>query len=212
MTDHQTIQVVDSWDMTTGIIAELKHTLNGLDSGLILKSQTTGKEWSVKKRILFYHVINRQKKFTNEATSYTHLSFASAENMLTSARNTLDREDQNIFQYQLQSVGQHSKPIAGDTLVPVIKERFACPCCGYKTFDTQPDGSYNICDVCFWEDDPIQLANPDYKGGANPMSLRQAQQNFLQFGACNVDMLQNVRLPTNDEQRDENWKPLNRKI
>ncbi len=88
------------------------------------------------------------------------------------------------------------------------KEKFACPCCGYKTFNHEPNGSFDICLVCFWEDDPIQLNDPDYKGGANPMSLRQAQQNFLEFGACDREMLQNVRQPFADEQRDVRWKPL----
>lgn len=47
-----------------------------------------------------------------------------------------------------------------------------CPCCGYKTLD---DASiYDICDICFWEDDIIQFNNPDYEGGANIISLRQA--------------------------------------
>lgn len=32
-----------------------------------------------------------------------------------------------------------------------------CPCCGYYTFDEKPSGTYDICEVCFWEDDPIQL-------------------------------------------------------
>ncbi|HRH59738.1 MAG TPA: CPCC family cysteine-rich protein [Chitinophagaceae bacterium] len=197
--------------MTTGVIAELKHQLNGLDSGLIIKSQTTGKEWRVKKRILFHHTIDRQKKFTNEATAFTHSSFGSLENMFASSKNILDKEEQNIFKYQLQSLGQHSKPVAGDTLVPVTTEKFPCPCCGYKTFDNKPDGSYDICPVCFWEDDPIQLDDPDYEGGANPMSLRQAQQNFLEFGACDRDMLQNVRQPTKDEERDKDWQSLDRK-
>ncbi len=85
---------------------------------------------------------------------------------------------------------------------------FACSCCGYKTFTHEPNGSYEICPVCFWEDDPIQLDDPNYEGGANPMSLKQAQQNFIQFGACDIEMLQNVRQPALDEQRDEKWKPL----
>ncbi|MBL7869464.1 MAG: hydrolase [Flavobacterium lindanitolerans] len=88
--------------------------------------------------------------------------------------------------------------------------KFACPCCGYKTFDHEPNGSYEICQVCYWEDDPIQLKDPDYEGGANPMSLRQAQQNYLDFGACKKDMLHNVRKPVNDEQREINWKPLDK--
>ncbi len=86
--------------------------------------------------------------------------------------------------------------------------KFACPCCGYKTFAEQPKGHYDICEVCFWEDDPIQLDNPNYEGGANKVSLRQGQRNFIDFGACEREMIKKVRQPTNDEQRDEDWKPI----
>ena len=85
---------------------------------------------------------------------------------------------------------------------------FACPCCGYKTFRHEPDGSYDICTVCFWEDDPVQLIDPDYEGGANRVSLRQAQKNFQKFGTCEEDMVKNVQPPGKDEARDENWKWL----
>ena len=38
-----------------------------------------------------------------------------------------------------------------------IIEKYKCPCCGFYTFDEKPNGNYDICPVCFWEDDPIQL-------------------------------------------------------
>jgi len=85
---------------------------------------------------------------------------------------------------------------------------FPCPCCGYKTFKHKPNGSYEICGVCYWEDDPIQLEETDYEGGANRVSLRQAQNNFQLFGACEEDMVKRVRKPAPDEARDESWKPL----
>jgi hypothetical protein len=205
------IQVIESWDLTSiGIIAELRHQLDGLPSGFIIKSQTTGKEWVVKKRVLFYHTFDKQKQFVNETITYNHYSFESVDNMLISAKNILEKEEQNIFQYQLQSLGKHFKPTVGETLVPVMIDKFACPCCGYKTFDNVLNGSYEICPVCFWEDDPLQFNNPEFEGGANRMSLRQAQRNFREFGACSREMLSNVRLPRKDEQRDENWKPLNK--
>ena len=84
---------------------------------------------------------------------------------------------------------------------------FACPCCGYKTFDSEPNGSYIICQVCFWEDDPVQLAHPDFSGGANRISLKQAQKNFMEFGACDPKLKQYVRNPTAEEAREVNWKP-----
>lgn len=87
-------------------------------------------------------------------------------------------------------------------------DKFACPCCGYKTFQEKPGATYSICEVCFWEDDPIQLDDPNYEGGANGVSLRQAQKNFREFGACKRDMIKNVRRPNGDEKRDANWSAL----
>ena len=83
---------------------------------------------------------------------------------------------------------------------------FACPCCGYKTLSERPNGTYDICPVCFWEDDPIQLADPDYEGGANRVSLRQGQLNFKEYCACEKEMIKNVRQPKKEEKRDDNWK------
>lgn len=48
-----------------------------------------------------------------------------------------------------------------------------CPCCGEDYVD---DGHQNdVCDTCYWEDDPVQFYDPDYRGGANKMSLNEAR-------------------------------------
>src|SRR3712207_8061939 len=49
--------------------------------------------------------------------------------------------------------------------------RVPCPCCGYRTLREPEYGSYDICPVCFWEDDSVQFSDPDYRGGANHESL-----------------------------------------
>ncbi len=72
-----------------------------------------------------------------------------------------------------------------------------CRCCGHLTI-----GEYNefeICPVCFWEDDLIQARDPDYEGGANRVSLRQAQKNYAAFGACCEESLPHVREPLPEE-------------
>ncbi len=56
----------------------------------------------------------------------------------------------------------------------MVTEKFVCPCCGYKTFAEQLNRHYNICEVCFWEDDPIQFGDPNYEGGANRVSLSRS--------------------------------------
>lgn len=54
----------------------------------------------------------------------------------------------------------------------------SCPCCGQYEFSEK--GSYEICPVCNWEDDPVQAEEPDYSGGANVMSLNEAREAFRQ--------------------------------
>jgi hypothetical protein len=81
-----------------------------------------------------------------------------------------------------------------------------CPCCGYKTIEEKH--LYDICPICFWEDDIVQFEDPDFEGGANEVSLRQAQKNYIEFGACEKRVINHVRLPNENDKKDENWKPL----
>ena len=83
---------------------------------------------------------------------------------------------------------------------------FTCPCCGYRTLNEFP-GSYEICAVCFWEDDPIQLLDPGFAGGANRPSLIECQANYARFGASEHRFISNVRPPANEEERDSQWRP-----
>ena len=79
-------------------------------------------------------------------------------------------------------------------------KKHKCPCCGYYTIDLdQGYPCYDICPVCFWEDDPIQRKDETYGGGANKVSLIEARKNYQKFGACEAAMLQYVRRPNADE-------------
>jgi len=78
----------------------------------------------------------------------------------------------------------------------------ACPACGFLTVSDSTYGSYNICDLCDWEDDGVQLANPACEGGANRESLIDAQAAALE------------RFPLGVKERDgftrsPLWRPLN---
>jgi Cysteine-rich CPCC len=87
------------------------------------------------------------------------------------------------------------------------KQKFTCPCCGYKTHDRE-DSLWDVCAVCHWENEPLTLKNPYYVGGPNSCSLVQAQQNFILFGANDEAAMQYVRKPNADEPKDENWRPF----
>ena len=55
---------------------------------------------------------------------------------------------------------------------------YSCPCCGYRTLELKPPGTFLLCVICNWEDDNVQFNDPDYEGGANTYSLRQAQHRY----------------------------------
>lgn len=77
--------------------------------------------------------------------------------------------------------------------------KYTCPCCGYLTLDEAPPGSFDICPVCDWEDDRVQFADPDFQGGANEVSLREARRNYEAFGASDKRSVERVRSPRPDE-------------
>jgi Cysteine-rich CPCC len=89
-------------------------------------------------------------------------------------------------------------------------KKYTCPCCGYKTI-TREDTFYDLCPVCFWETDPYQLANPDYKGGANQSSLTHSQQHFILFGACEKEDVFKTRTPLEDETKDAEFQTFDEK-
>jgi len=51
-----------------------------------------------------------------------------------------------------------------------------CDCCGATVIHER--GTYEICPVCGWEDDPAQASDPDLAGGANDMSLNAARATW----------------------------------
>ncbi|MDY3974542.1 MAG: CPCC family cysteine-rich protein [Veillonella caviae] len=57
-----------------------------------------------------------------------------------------------------------------------MAEKFKCPVCGELTVD-EPR-YYSLCEVCNWEDDPVQYMYLDRGGGANQMSLNQAREAY----------------------------------
>ncbi|GAA1612615.1 hypothetical protein GCM10009789_78570 [Kribbella sancticallisti] len=88
-----------------------------------------------------------------------------------------------------------------------MRERFPCVCCGHLTMG-EPPGSYEICPVCFWEDDLIQLRWATTVRGANRLPLAEAQQNYRAYGACDEHGRQFVRAPLPDEPVEPAWRPI----
>jgi hypothetical protein len=79
-------------------------------------------------------------------------------------------------------------------------KKYKCPCCGFFTFEAKPIGNYDICPVCYWEDDAKAYDEPSIAFRCNGVSLHQARENYLAFGACHTDLVRYVRKPNADEQ------------
>jgi hypothetical protein len=77
-----------------------------------------------------------------------------------------------------------------------------CPCCGCRTLGQR--GGFEICPVCYWEDDGQDDHDADIvRGGPNgSLSLSQARANYLRCGACAKSMAANVRPPRPEELPD----------
>lgn len=86
-----------------------------------------------------------------------------------------------------------------------MKRRYQCICCGYFTLigETEEDIAWDICPVCFWEND-ISGENPGEYSGANHMTLAQGRENYKNFFACSPKMASHVRLPKVEELPENN--------
>ena len=73
-----------------------------------------------------------------------------------------------------------------------------CKCCWFNTisFDT-----YEICDICWWEDDPVQNKNPLSSIWANHISLFDAQSKLFKKIPQDIFTYQSYH-------REKKWKPL----
>lgn len=85
--------------------------------------------------------------------------------------------------------------------VNIDQHECPCPSCGFYTTGETEFGSYNICPLCNWEDDAVQLANPASSGGANSASLIAYQQRSMDQFPLHIHAHDSY-------MRDPQWRPL----
>ena len=90
--------------------------------------------------------------------------------------------------------------------------KYPCPCCGYLIFDSPSGTTFDICPICFWQDDESSLRYATIPDGPNKVSLIEAQRNFAAFGACEARIWAHVRAPTVADQREPGWRPIDPRI
>ena len=78
------------------------------------------------------------------------------------------------------------------------QKTYRCPCCHCKTPHAR--AGYELCPVCFWEDD-LDHDVDQMRGSPNgTLSLAQGRSNFLKFSAYDPKFSAYTSLPLDDEK------------
>ncbi len=81
---------------------------------------------------------------------------------------------------------------------------YACPCCGFASLESV--SSNEICEICYWEDDGQDDPEAEeYWGGPNRISLSEARENYLKFGAAEKKDLKHVRKAQESDENVRNY-------
>jgi hypothetical protein len=88
---------------------------------------------------------------------------------------------------------------SGSVLATAEGGPYRCPCCRKRALTER--GGFEICAVCFWEDDGQDDHDAGVvRGGPNgALSLTTARENYLRLGACEERALPYVRPPRPEE-------------
>lgn len=78
---------------------------------------------------------------------------------------------------------------------------YTCVCCGFQTKHEDFIWTYEICPVCWREDDYAQWKNPLLKWWANHQSLYETQTNFIH---SNYEECKQIK----EYKKSPDWKPL----
>ncbi|MCQ2501553.1 MAG: hypothetical protein MJ117_09445, partial [Lachnospiraceae bacterium] len=60
-----------------------------------------------------------------------------------------------------------------------------CACCGAPISE-----KYEICEICGWEDDPVQNRDPEFEGGANQQCLNEYRKIYMNKKAAETKAAQ----------------------
>lgn len=78
---------------------------------------------------------------------------------------------------------------------------YQCPCCKNYTFPVPPDCAIAfICPVCYWENDVFIKSFDEPSDENGGITLLQARENYLKFGAARERLIKFTRPPTQEEQ------------
>lgn len=84
-------------------------------------------------------------------------------------------------------------------------KRIKCPCCGNFTIeDSGEEVIVDICPVCYWQYDIVGQEKVTISIGPNKVSLNEAKENYIKFGASTQQLKQFVRKVNEHELAENN--------
>ena len=87
--------------------------------------------------------------------------------------------------------------------------KYQCPCCECFTYSEKPINTFQLCEVCFWEDDGE--TNLDVISNPNRITIRKGRENFSKFGACKYQFINDVLKNPERKFRKEDFNLTNKK-
>jgi len=66
-----------------------------------------------------------------------------------------------------------------------------CPVC--NGYEFEEDNDFDVCEMCGWENDGVQFDDPNYRGGANRLSLNEAKAEWV-ARTINIERVQHVAI------------------
>ncbi len=64
-----------------------------------------------------------------------------------------------------------------------------CPVCGQFEFE---EDSGDVCPVCGWAEDPVQVRHPDWKG-ENTITLNEARKRYAEYGTIGSKKIEVIK-------------------
>jgi hypothetical protein len=100
---------------------------------------------------------------------------------MDNVNNAVDNSEDRLRERREWFDAYFTRINAGIQKATKIGARYNCPCCGYPTLDER--GGYQICQLCYWEDDGQDDPHADeIWGGPNKgYSLTRARENFKRY-------------------------------
>lgn len=142
--------------------------------------------WGVDEQDPEFHFFSKSLQdelLSSDVPTEDVMDFRYNELLLTSANGSFYGFPNEYLSKLVSEIVGSNIEVEGD-----VEKLLPCPCCNYETLVQR--GEYDICPVCFWEDDGNN--DPSQYSGPNHMTLSEGRSNYEKYGACSEEEVELV--------------------